>query len=319
MNPSWMPAPFDYLRLSVTNRCQLSCTYCRPQHHAPPRRLLSARKLVALCEAMCVVAPIRKIRLSGGEPLLRPDLVELVAGLAKLPTKPEITLTTNGVLLEEVAEGLAAAGLSRINVHVDTADPTAYARWTAMPALDRVLRGLAAARAAGFRHTKINAVMTSALDAAAVRRLLVLAGDNEAILRFIELMPMGLDGRAYERLFLPADLGLQRISEAADLTRADADASPHRRYLAALPDARRVMVEMITPMSRPFCASCSRVRLTCDGKLLPCLLSPVRMSVLGEDGSLPDLPALGGLLHRCASLKRRTMTGLCERMWAVGG
>ena len=308
-----MTGPFDYLRISVTNRCQLSCPYCRPEKHLGARPLLSAAKLTELAEGICAVAPIRKIRLSGGEPLLCPDLVELVAALVDLPTKPEITLTTNGVLLEDLAPGLFAAGLSRLNVHVDRADPTS------LPALDLVLRGLAAVRTSGFRNTKINAVLTSALKAEDVRRLLTLAADNEAVLRFIELMPMGLRGRAYERLFLPADLALQRVSDAADLTYADTVESPHRRYLATLPEGRRVTVEMIAPMSRPFCDTCRRVRLTCDGLLLPCLLSPVRMSVLGEDGSVPGPSELTELLGRCASLKRRTCARLPERMWAVGG
>jgi cyclic pyranopterin phosphate synthase len=323
MNSGWAPAPFDYLRLSVTTRCQLSCTYCRPEHPGPAESSLPAESLVSLCETFCAVAPIRKIRLSGGEPLLRPDLLDLVAALAKLPTKPEITLTTNGVLLEDMAAGLAAAGLSRLNVHVDTADAAAYAGSTAVPALSRVLRGLLAACAAGFRGTKINAVLTSALDALEVRRLLVLAADNDAVLRFIELMPLGLGGRGYESLFLSADLALRRISDAADLAPEEPDTatlgSPHPRFLAALQDGRRVTVEMIAPMSRPFCSGCRRVRLTCDGRLLPCLLSPVRLSLLGEDGSLPAAPALTRLLHRCASLKRRAGMCLPERMWAIGG
>lgn len=319
------PLPFDYLRVSVTDRCQLNCAYCRPPEDAPPapRDLLSLPRLVECCAAICAVAPIHKIRLSGGEPLLRADLPELVAALAALPTHPEITLTTNGVLLADRAVALAAAGLSRLNVSLDTGDAACYTRLTNRDAFAEVLRGLDAVREAGFRGTKINAVLRSGLEADEVGQLLTVAADHEAMLRLIEMMPLGLDPKYYAQTYLPATEALQRLNAASGTPvvpmARPASATGHLRYLAASPDGRQVTVEMISPMSRPFCADCRRIRLSCDGQLIPCLLSPVRVPLLDHDAGLPEPQALKALLLQSSILKRRACDLTTDSMWAIGG
>jgi cyclic pyranopterin phosphate synthase len=314
---------FDYLRVSVTDRCQLNCAYCRPlpQPLAEAPRLLTGPELVACCAAICGAAPIRKIRLSGGEPLLRADLPELIAALTRLPGDPEVTLTTNGVLLAERAVELAAAGLSRLNVSLDTADHASYERLTKSPALGRVLRGLEAARAAGFCGTKLNAVLLSSLQTCELQALLAVAADHGAILRLIELMPLGLDSAFYAAQHVPFAEALRRVSAAAHLVTQAApdDSNPHHRLLATMADGRAVTVELIAPMSRPFCHDCRRVRLSCDGQLLPCLLSPARLAFVDKHRRPPDLPAVRALLHRCAALKQRADDLTTQRMWAIGG
>lgn len=277
--------------------------------------------LVDLCRALCALAPIRKIRLTGGEPLLRPDLAELVAALAALASGPEITLTTNGLLLERRAKELKAAGLSRVNVSLISPEPDTYSSLTG-GAVASVLRGLSAARSVGFRGTKINTVLTSYLDAGQVRRLLAVAAEYDAILRFIELMPIGLSGSLYSRLFLPASAALAMLREVADVTAQPMEtwaASQHPRFTAELPGGRIVTVEMITPISHPFCDGCRRLRVTRDGWLLPCLLSPVRLPLVDADGAVPGPEVLRSLLDQAAALKGRARLPLQQRMWAIGG
>jgi cyclic pyranopterin phosphate synthase len=334
--------PFDYLRVSVTQRCQLHCSYCRPRVGSGTsakegglpgcgERNLAHEKLLERCAAICAVAPIRKIRLSGGEPLLYPHLPTLIAALANLPHRPEIVATTTGVLLTERATELRAAGLQRLNVSLDTADRDAYRRLTGADALGRVLRGLAAAREAGFRGTKINAVLTRAHTDEDLLRLAQMAADNEAQLRFIELMPIG-PGRgsceadfvaAADRLraagFAELGAGCRSQDEEGARPQQDGAAEQRERFVATLADGRKVPVGIIAPMTRPFCAACRRIRLSADGRLIPCLLSPVVLSLVRGDGSLPDQHEVRLLLLRCASLKRRATAPVDGRMWAIGG
>ena len=317
--------PFDYLRVSVTDRCQLNCTYCRPAQQAtaePAGEPLSSPQLADCCAAICAAAPVRKIRLSGGEPLLRPDLPQLIAALAALPGNPEITLTTNGVLLEQRAAELFAAGLSRLNVSLDAAEGVAYERLTRRPALDRVLRGLEAAHVAGFRGTKLNAVLLPSLGTRELRDLLAVAADHGAMLRLIELMPLGLEPAFYSAHFVPSKEAPARIARAAHTVSAlppDAARTPHARLLAALADGREVTVELIAPMSRPFCGDCRRLRLSADGQLIPCLLSPVRVPFVDDRQRPPDAPTVRAILRRCVALKCRADDLSAQRMWAIGG
>lgn len=317
--------PFDYLRVSVTDRCQLNCAYCRPVDAAAESRLdcLPLEPLVACCAAICAASPISRIRLSGGEPLLRRDLPDLVAALVALPRRPEVTLTTNGVLLAGRAAELAAAGLSRLNISLDTADAACFARLTGEDALARVLDGLAAARAAGFTNTKINAVLRVATGEDELRRLLGVAADNGAMLRLIELMPLGLEPSYYARNFLSADEALVRLgaASASPLSAVPPPVPPrgHLRYLASASEGREVTVEMISPMSRPFCDECHRLRLSCDGQLIPCLLSPLRLPFLDAEGGVPDAETVRELLSRASNLKGRACEPTAGHMWAIGG
>lgn len=313
---------FDYLRVSVTDRCQLSSAYCRPSHEPqPPRRLLACAQLVACCAAICAAAPIRKIRLSGGEPLLRPDLPELIISLTDLPNRPEVTLTTNGLLLAARAGELAAVGLSRLNVSLDTADHASYQRLTQSPALDQVLCGLEAAAAAGFRGTKLNAVLLSSLGTRELQDLLTVAADHGAMLRLIELMPLGLAPAFVATHHVSFEGAVQRVTAAAEAVTEPTQSGPaaHPRLLATLADGRTVTVELLAPMSRPCCRDCRRLRLSCDGQLIPCLLSPARVPFVDEQQRPPDASTVRTLLHRCATLKRRADDLTTQRMWAIGG
>lgn len=319
--------PFDYLRVSVTERCQLHCPYCRPRgyefagaetdsqgNHAPGT--LGHRELFECCAAICAVAPVRKIRLSGGEPLLHPHLPDLVAALAGLPGRPEVVATTNGLLLAQRAAQLRAAGLSRLNVSLDTADRKTYQRLTGVDGLPRVLEGLGVARHVGFRQTKLNAVLGSWSDPGQLRGLAEVAADYGAELRLIELMPIGPGHRLWERGFVPAAEARIRLRAAGLQGVPDPD---HHQFTVTLPDGRQVRMGIIAPMTRPFCSTCRRIRLSSDGKLIPCLLSPLRLRLLTDAGHVPPETEVRRLLLRCATLKRRATTVVDERMWKIGG
>ncbi|MCX7599581.1 MAG: radical SAM protein [Armatimonadetes bacterium] len=316
------PACFDYLRVSITGRCQLSCVYCRPEKQSREGHGLPLDTLVELCRALCAVTPIRKIRLTGGEPLLRPDLPDLVAALKTLPSQPEVALTTNGLLLEQRATELKLAGLDRINVSLISPDPVKYSRLTGGAAVEQVLRGLAAARGVGFCNTKINTVLTRHLDTGQVRGLLAVAAENHAVLRFIELMPLGVPRESYRRLFLPASAAREMLREVADVTGPlpeESAGAGHPRYVAEFEGGQIVTVEMIMPVSQPFCGGCRRLRVSRNGCLLPCLLSPVRLPLVGVNGTVPEPGELRSLLDRASALKGRAGLEVPERMWAIGG
>jgi cyclic pyranopterin phosphate synthase len=194
---------------------------------------------------------------------------------------------------------------------------------TGADALGRVLRGLAAAREAGFRGTKINAVLTRAHRDEDLLRLAEVAADHEAQLRFIELMPIGPRRGTHGTDFVAAADRLQAAGfEMQDrgCGLRDAGAAEEReRFVATLPDGREVSVGVIAPMTRPFCAACRRIRLSSDGELIPCLLSPVRVPLVREDGSLPGRDEVRRLLQECAALKRRSGVPVAVQMSAIGG
>lgn len=260
-----------YLRLSVTDRCNLRCRYCMPEEGTawtPPGELLEAAELLRLAGLLAELG-IRRIRLTGGEPLVRRDLPELAAALKRLPGVEWVGVTTNGLLLEEHLPALLAAGIDGVNVSLNTLDRAQYAALTRRDALDQALSGLEAARraaAAGALALKVNCV---------------LAGDNESQwvplaelaregmdVRFIELMPIGLGGALSGRTQAQA---LERLEAAFGPPLPcgqEARGGPGRYVTFA---GFRGRVGFISAMSHPFCPSCNRVRLTAAGALKPCL------------------------------------------------
>lgn len=276
----------DYLRISVTDRCDLRCTYCLPAHFkdfdAPVHWLThdEMTRLVGLFTAMGV----RKLRLTGGEPLTRGGLATLAGALAALPGVQDLSLSTNGTRLARHAADLRAAGVKRLNVSLDTLDAAAYARITGRDCLDDVLRGLHAARSAGFAPIKLNAVVQAGTPENDLDRLLAYSRAHGYILRLIEPMPVGSTGRRTMGVDLSA-LG-PRLADRHGLlpVLAGRGAGPARYW----GDAGSPALGVITPMSQHFCDACNRVRLGADGTLYPCL---------GEHASVP----LGALLRQGAS------------------
>ncbi|MEE2939036.1 MAG: GTP 3',8-cyclase MoaA [Planctomycetota bacterium] len=271
--------PLRSLRLSVTDRCNLRCGYCMPEERyawLPKPAILRYEESIALVAAL-VPYGLRKLRITGGEPLLRRDITDLVAGLdalrASSPDTPgldEIALTTNAVHLAELAAPLRSAGLDRLTVSLDTLEPARFLAMTSRDELDRALRGLEAAAEAGFQGTKLNTVVVRGQNDDELADLLRFGAAHGIEVRFIEYMDVGGATRWSMDSVVPADEILQRIEAELGEPRPDSaprGAAPAARY--RLPSGQRF--GLIASTTRPFCSSCDRARLTADGTFFTCL------------------------------------------------
>ena len=265
-----------YLRLSVTDLCSLRCRYCMPAGGVPKGShdsICSLEELAEIAQA-AVDCGVRKIRLTGGEPLVRRGLPTLCHQLAAMEGVEELCLTTNGIALPRLAVPLKDAGVDRLNVSLDTLRPDRFAYMTRVGRLEDVLRGLEAAAEAGFTHTKLNTVLMKGFNDDEIPAFVDLARRYPIEVRFIELMPIG-EGRNAQ--FLPA----QAVLEACpDLCPAEGSGVA-RRYR---PPNGPGLVGLIEPMSHHFCGDCDRIRVTADGKLKPCLHSKREFPLRGLHG-----------------------------------
>lgn len=255
----------NYLRLSVTARCNLRCRYCLPDGAPPePPNLLTYDELTRLAAAFTNLG-VSHIRLTGGEPLVRRHLPDLVSALASLPGIREISLTTNGVLLERQAAELKAAGLARINVSLDSLDASRMRQLAGADVLARVLSGLDAAEAVDLRPIKLNMVVMKGINDTDVESMADFCARRGYVLRLIEPMPMG---DTYSR---PADMSaiLARLQERFDLAETRFKGGGPARYWRSADG--RLHLGLITPLSQHFCDNCNRIRLTASGTLYTCL------------------------------------------------
>jgi cyclic pyranopterin phosphate synthase len=231
---------------------------------------LSDDEIVDLVARLHRKLPLTKVRITGGEPLLRPALPDLVARLRALLPEAELCLTTNGVLLEEAASALKQAGLDRLNVSLDTLDEGRFAGLTGVWGRQLVLAGLARAKAVGFEHTRLNAVLLRSTSARELADLVRFAAEQQAEIRFIELMPVGTARSLFEREYRSAAEGMALLCETLE-HRADLGLrGTSRRHRFRVGD-RDVVVGFITPVSEPFCETCDRYRLDARGRLIACL------------------------------------------------
>lgn len=269
------------LRVSVTDRCNLRCTYCMPAEGLdwmPKEGMLSDEELIRLVRVL-VGLGIESVRLTGGEPLLRRSLVDVVRGIAALEPRPRIAMTTNGVGLARIAQALADAGLDRVNVSLDTTDPQTFARLTRRDRIEDVFAGLAAAAAAGLTPVKVNAVAMRGLNDVDAPDLLQWCLERGYELRFIEQMPLDAQ-HAWDRSLMvtQAEL-LERLGERFDLTPVPGRGSaPAETFLV---DGGPAVVGIIASVTAPFCAACDRVRLTADGQLRNCLFARREVDLRG--------------------------------------
>jgi len=276
-----------YLRISVTDRCNLRCVYCMPPDGIERRPHEAMMKYEEIAEVVRVAAEqgIRKVRLTGGEPLVRLDLPKLVRMIAAVPGIEDISLTTNGLLLERMAAPLKEAGLTRINVSLDTLQAEKFTRITRGGSLQAVLRGLEAADLVGLHPIKINVVAMRGVNDDELVDLARLSIERSWNVRFIELMPVNnqeLWGPGFPN---PADafLGIpeiQKILAPLDLTPAYETSNhdgPSREYLTA---GGKGKIGFISPLSDHFCQNCNRLRMTADGVLRPCLLQDIEIPFL---------------------------------------
>lgn len=260
---------FRYLRVAVTDRCNLRCVYCMPKQGVtflPRGDLLSLEEHARIVSVLAGVG-IRKVRITGGEPLLRRDLPWLAERIARLPEVRELALTTNGLLLARYASQLAAAGVQRVNVSLDSLDPERFERVTRGGRLSDVLAGIEAAAAAGLSPVKVNVVVLRGLNEDELPRFAELALRAPVDVRFIERMPLG-ELSALGSFVSEAEM--RAALADYDLTELPDDGAPARRVRIARGAARGTL-GFISAMSRPFCAGCDRLRLTADGRLRACL------------------------------------------------
>ncbi|MDR7464887.1 MAG: GTP 3',8-cyclase MoaA [Armatimonadota bacterium] len=269
------------LRISLTDRCNLRCVYCMPAEgidFRPPEELLRDDELLLLVRIAAGLG-VRKVRLTGGEPTVRPGIVDLVAAINAVPGIEDLSMTTNGLLLDSLAEDLARAGLRRVNVSLDTPDPQKYARITRGGRVERVLAGIARAQAAGLAPMKINTVVVRGFNEEDVVSLARFTLDHAWEVRFIEVMPFGAVADLADAGIVTSEETKARIQaalgplEPVDLSGDD----PARTY--RLPGAAG-RLGFISPVSQPFCSRCGRLRLTADGRLRLCLLRDDEVDLL---------------------------------------
>lgn len=269
----------QYLRMSVTDRCNYRCVYCMPpevvekKEHGQP---LSLEEILEIARA-AVGLGVRKLRLTGGEPLMRRGLPWLCTALAELPGVEDLAMTTNGALLAPVAKELREAGLRRVNISLDTLDPQKFARITRGGRLADVLAGIEAAANCGLTPIKLNTVLLRGINEEEIPALVELTRCWPVELRLIEWMPVGGTGRL-SAIYAPDKLVLERVPELESLNRQEGVARLYR-----LPGALGT-VGLIAARSNHFCNTCDRLRLTADGKLKPCLHSPREIPVRGLTG-----------------------------------
>src|SRR4051812_20322469 len=261
-----------YLRVSVTDRCDFRCVYCMAEDMTflPKAEILTLEELDRLCSAFVDVG-VRKLRLTGGEPLVRRNIMSLFRSLGrhlKTGALDELTVTTNGSQLAKHAQDLAASGVRRINVSLDTLDPEKFHAITRWGKLDVVLDGLKAAKAAGLR-VKINTVALKDVNETEFDRIIAWCGEEGHDLTIIEVMPMGDIGPNRLDQYLPISLVRSRLAERWTLDESDYQTGGPSRYVTVRETGRQL--GFITPLTHNFCESCNRVRLTCTGTLFMCL------------------------------------------------
>ncbi len=318
----------SYLRVSITDRCNLRCRYCRPQQEfqwLPQASILSLEEIYILCSSF-VELGVAKIRITGGEPLVRRGVVELAGKIASLPGLQELCLTTNGLLLKEMARGLLSAGITHLNVSLDTLNPSLFEEITGKDALPQVLDGIETALDLGFDPVKINTVVMRGINHREVGRLAALAKDRRIHVRFIEFMPVGRDcSWSRDRLVKIPEIRAAVEQEVGPLEpvtppRLSGPASLFRFQ------GSKGYVGFISPMSQHFCTACNRVRITADGRLRLCLFSDQEVDLKGplrEQGlSGPSLTRfLASAIHlKPKGLDDREDEPGCQRiMSTIGG
>jgi cyclic pyranopterin phosphate synthase len=269
------------LRISVTDRCNLRCTYCMPEEVTfMDRAQLLTFEEIAQFVRVAAKLGIDKIRLTGGEPLMRRDLARMAAMLVAIPGIRDVGLTTNGLLLAEQAQTLYDAGLRRINISLDTLDPERFRQLARRDGLDRVLAGIDAAKRAGFEPIKVNAVIIRGVNEMDVVPLARRARDDGWEMRFIEYMPIGADAWERDKVYFGHEILDVIEREVAPLQPAG-DYDPHAPAMDFVYADGKGRVGLIASVSRPFCMSCNRLRLTCDGKLRNCLFALDETDVKG--------------------------------------
>ena len=268
-----------YLRISLTDKCNLRCRYCMPEEGVCKRahhEMMNEDEVVTAVEVAAALG-IHKIRLTGGEPLVKRNIVSICRRVASVEGITEVCLTTNGILLPQLGKQLKEAGVNRLNLSLDTLDPEKYAHITRIGKLEQFQAGLEAALEAGFEKVKINAVLIGGFNDDEIEDLAHLTMEYPVDMRFIELMPIQDHDEFGEEAYVPYSRVLEKLPEAKPMPQDGGVAKLYR-----LPGAKG-NIGLISPVSAHFCGECNRIRLTADGKLKPCLHAPDEFSIKGLD------------------------------------
>ena len=268
-----------YLRISLTDKCNLRCRYCMPEEGVCKRshhEMMNEDEVVTAVEVAASLG-IHKIRLTGGEPLVKRNIVSICRRVASVEGITEVCLTTNGILLPQLGKQLKEAGVNRLNLSLDTLDPEKYAHITRIGKLEQFQAGLEAALEAGFEKVKINAVLIGGFNDDEIEDLAHLTMEYPVDMRFIELMPIQDHDEFGEEAYVPYSRVLEKLPEAKPMPQDGGVAKLYR-----LPGAKG-NIGLISPVSAHFCGECYRIRLTADGKLKPCLHAPDEFSIKGLD------------------------------------
>lgn len=274
--------PIRDLRVSLTDRCNFRCFYCLPHGEppiAPKEQMLSYEEIEYICEIF-VSLGIEKLRLTGGEPMLRRDIETIIRKLSKLrPALQDLALTTNGYFLPERAQGLKEAGLDRVTISLDSLKKDTFKRMTGVDVLEKVLAGIAAAKKAGLEPIKINAVIVRGHNEDEVADFAAFAREHDVKMRFIEFMPLD-SGHEWDRkdVFSGKEMR-ERISERFPLVKVDVARGSETSSRYRFADGAPGEIGIIAPVTEPFCGACSRIRLTADGQIRTCLFSTVEHSL----------------------------------------
>lgn len=268
-----------YLRISITDLCNLRCIYCMPNDggcDALYSDVMSREEIVEMARA-AVDLGIYKIRITGGEPLIRADVVDICRDITSIPGVKELAITTNGLLLEKLAKPLAQAGVSRLNISLDTLQTDKYKRLTRRGNYADVIAGIRAAEEVGLTPIKINTVLIGGVNDDEIKDFVELTRNSDIEVRFIELMPIGECVNFPKETFIKGSTVLERVPELQEAE----NSGVARMY--RLPEGKG-KVGLIAPVNQHFCLTCNRIRLTCDGKLKPCLHSKDEINLRGLHG-----------------------------------
>jgi cyclic pyranopterin phosphate synthase len=295
----------SYLRLSITDRCNLRCNYCRSDYNTRPREEILSFEEILRVVKVCVRMGITKVRITGGEPLVRKGAVRLVSMLALVPGIESLTLSTNALLLKRFSHQLARAGLQRVNISLDTLRPERFKRFTGGE-LAPVLKGIEAASGAGLTPVKLNTVAMRGFNDDEIPDIIDFAVERSLTLRFIEFMPMG-DGLDWNSHYMTVEelLKIPGVRERVDVT-AVPEKGPGVQTTAAfyLPlKSGKGDVGFIAPMSQRFCDCCNRLRLTADGRLRSCLPLDTEVNLRPALRGKTDDRALSALIQKAVFLK----------------
>lgn len=309
----------EYLRMSVTDGCNLRCRYCMPPDgmaECPCRTAMSAGEFVEIARAAAELG-MKKLRITGGEPLVRGDIIPLVRELGAVQGIEDMSMTTNATLLAPCAEELYKAGIRRINISLDTLMPEKYAEITRGGRLSDALEGIRAAMAAGMNPVKLNTVLIGGFNDDEIETLAEMTVRYPVQLRFIELMPIGNTGDFPKQAYLPDSTVLERLPQLVPV--------PSEKHTVArlyrLPGAKGE-VGLISPLSNHFCAECNRLRLTADGCLKPCLHSAEELSVRGLHGEQLRQAILTAVSHKPqmhVALSATERSEARRSMYRIGG